>query len=261
MENRYGRDSELNIEITGRGDRSIISDVYFTPPFKIMKPFYENGLMRVLQMSASPGVMEGDCQKINIRVGEGAKAEIYSQSFEKIHKMEAGHAVRHIDISVDKDSFFIYNPLPTIPYAGSAFKNTINVRLKDHTSVFIYEDMLISGRVAGGESFAYRYYQSLVNIYEDNTLTYRDNTLYKPDKMDMDGIGLYEGYTHLLGMVVCGMDIYDEISAFFDGYNAPWGITLNDRGYVVIRALGSSAQPLQKISGKIKELAYRKYRG
>lgn len=260
MDSRYGRLSQLNMEITERYNKTIISDIYFTPPFKIMKPFYENGVMRILQMSASPGIMEGDCQKISISVKKGAKAELYSQSFEKIHKMEKDGATRSVDISIDSDSFFIYNPLPTIPYAGSDFKTTINVRLKDSSSVFIYEDMLISGRAARGERFAYRRYASLVNIYEDNSLSYRDNIIYRPGKMDIGGIGLYEDSTHLLGMAVCNMDVCEEIYKFFDAYKEPWGVTVNDRGYIIIRALGSSAQPLMEISHNIKSLACKKYK-
>lgn len=260
MENRYGKLSELNMEISCKEGRTILSDVYFTPPFKIMKPFYEKGLMRVLQMSASPGVMEGDCQKINIDVKKDSLAEVYSQSFEKIHKMEKGEAIRTIDINVAENSFFIYNPLPTIPYSNSAFNNSITVNLKDCTSVFIYSDILTGGRVAGGECFDYRYYHSLVKIYEGGNLSYMDNTRYSPSEMYMWGIGMYEGYTHLLSMVICNLSLRDDIERVFKAYDKPFGITENYRGYTVVRALGKSAQRLQKISDEIRSLAYIKYK-
>ncbi len=260
MDNRYGRLSELNIEISCKEGRTILSDVYFTPPFKIMKPFYEKGLMRILQMSASPGIMEGDCQRISVDVKTCSVAEIYSQSFEKIHKMEKGEAVRAIDINVAENSFFIYNPLPTIPYAHSAFKNTITVNLKDSFSVFIYSDILTGGRIARGECFDYRYYHSLVKIYENGSLSYIDNSRFTPDEMNMKGIGIYEGYTHLLSIVICNINIYDDIENIFNDYNMPFGISKNERGYIVVRVLGKSAERLGKISDEIKGIAYIKYK-
>lgn len=260
MKNRYGKLSELNMEISSKDGSTILSDAYFTPPFKIMKPFYEGNLMRILQMSASPGIMEGDCQKINIDVMVGACAEVYSQSFEKIHKMEKGEAVRKINIIEEENCFFIYNPLPTIPYRDSAFNNTITIRLKDCTSVLIYSDMLTSGRVARGESFDYRYYHSLVKIYEGDKLSYMDNTRYNPSDMNMRGIGLYESYTHLMSIVICNISIADKIEEIMNDYSMPWGISETDNGYTVVRALGKSAQELQKISDEIKYSAFFKYK-
>ncbi len=258
MDNRYGRLSELNMEIESREGRTLLSDVYFTPPFKVMKPFYEKGLMRILQMSASPGIMEGDCQKISINVKACSAGEVYSQSFEKIHKMEKGEAARAIDITVAKNSFFIYNPLPTIPYANSAFNNIITVNLKDSSSIFIYSDILTGGRVARGECFDYKYYHSIVKIYESGSLSYMDNSRFTPSEMNMKGIGIYEGYTHLLSMVICNINIYDDIENIFDDYNIPFGISENDRRYIVVRVLGKSSESLGQISDEIKSIGYMK---
>lgn len=259
MENRYGKLSELNMEVSRKDDKTVLSDVYFTPPFKIMKPFYENNLMRILQMSASPGIMEGDCQQINIDVKKGSCAEIYSQSFEKIHKMENNEAVRSININIGENCFFIYNPLPTIPYKDSAFNNSITIKLKDNSSVFVYSDILTSGRVAMGESFEYRYYYSLVKIFEGSKLSYMDNTRYNPSEMNMKGIGFYEEYTHLMNMVICNIDIIDEIYKIIEDYAMPWGISENDNGYIIVKALGRSAQELIKISDDIKRSSYSKH--
>ncbi|MGN1318538.1 MAG: urease accessory protein UreD, partial [Lachnospirales bacterium] len=66
MENKYGRVSKLNIKIKSNKGKTLLDDLYFTPPFKIMKPFYEEDIMKLILMSASPGIMEGDCQKITI---------------------------------------------------------------------------------------------------------------------------------------------------------------------------------------------------
>jgi urease accessory protein len=254
MESKYARASELKLTIENKGGKTVLSDAYFTPPFKIMKPFYEKNLMRILQMSASPGLMSGDLQQIDISVLKNTRSEMYSQSFEKIHKMESGQAQRNINISVAENCLFIYNPLPTIPYADSAMSNTVKIELADDSSAFVYSDILIGGRIARGESFAYRYYNSIVNIYQNGSLTYRDNTSFKPSEMNMSSLGFYEGYTHLLNMVICNTDIREDVDVhrFFENYSHPYGITVNHSGYVIIKALGRNAQQLMEISDEIK---------
>ncbi len=255
MENKYGALSKLMLDIAYKDGTTILNDVYFTPPFKIMKPFYENGLMRVVQMSASPGLMSGDKQEIDITVGENSVAELCSQSFEKIHKMENGQAERNINITLDENSLFIYNPLPTIPYARSAMSNRVKVNLSNSSSAFVYSDIMVCGRAARGEKFEYIYYNSLVSIFENNVLTYRDNTRFCPEKMNMNGLGMYEGYTHLLSMVICNVEIDDsEIFELFEDFETPYGITRNDKNYVVIKALGKTAQSLEKAADKVRKL-------
>ena len=39
-ENKFGRISEVKLETEYRDGKVILSDLYFTAPFKIMQPFY-----------------------------------------------------------------------------------------------------------------------------------------------------------------------------------------------------------------------------
>ena len=41
MDNRYGKTSKLDLTMERRDDKTILSDVFFTAPFKIIKPFYD----------------------------------------------------------------------------------------------------------------------------------------------------------------------------------------------------------------------------
>jgi urease accessory protein len=169
--------------------------------------------------------------------------------------MENGQAERNINITLDKNCLFMYNPLPTIPYAESAMSNSVRVNLSNTSSAFIYSDIMVCGRAARGEKFEYRYYNSLVSIFENDSLTYRDNTRFCPDKMNMSGLGMYEGYTHLLSMVVCNVEVEDsEIFELFEAFETPYGITRNGKNYVVIKALSKTAQSLEKVSDKVRKL-------
>lgn len=54
-------------------------------------------------------------------------------------------------------------------------------------------------------------------------------------------------------MVICNIGTEDNFSNVFKNYNALCGITKNEKGYIVIKALGKRAEALQKICSCIKD--------
>ena len=202
----FGRRSELFLSTILQGEEAVLDEVQFTAPFKIMEPFREEkDYLKVMILSASPGIMEGDIQEQHIHVGRGTRLEVCSQAFEKIHRMKSGCARRHIRICQESDSFLYYVPQPAIPFRDSAFDNIVEVELEKESSRFIFQDILSCGRTAYGECFDYKYYNSLVQVRREGRLIYRDNTRYDPHTLYMEETGMYEGYTHLASLLLCGL--------------------------------------------------------
>lgn len=124
--------SEVRLETELRDGKAVLSDVFFTAPFKVMLPFYlREDFMQVMVLSASAGIMEGDVQKFDIHVNPGTSLEYLSQAYEKIHKMKEGMARRETRIVVEPDAYLKYAPLPTIPFKDSAFENHLEIELKE----------------------------------------------------------------------------------------------------------------------------------
>ena len=62
-ENKFGKLSRLSLRTGLRNGKTIIEDVAFTAPYKIMNPFpKKNGGISVMPLCASAGIMEGDRQ-------------------------------------------------------------------------------------------------------------------------------------------------------------------------------------------------------
>lgn len=100
-----------------------------------MNPFpKKDGGISVMPLCASAGIMEGDRQEFVSSVTEGTNLEFLSQSFDKVHKMKEGKAVRHVKAQVEKNAVFYYYPAPVIPYAQSAFESTMEFDLADKSS-------------------------------------------------------------------------------------------------------------------------------
>lgn len=258
-ENSFGKTSRLYLEASVKDGKTILSDVSFTAPYKVIRPFYEKkGVMSVTALAASAGIMAGDRQDFCIHVHAGARMALTSQSYEKIHRMEAGYASRKTSIQVEAGAALFYTPLPTMPFQESDYRSQLDAELFGDDAQFVLLEILSCGRAAHGERFEYRRFQNRVTIRQDGKIIYRDNTRYEPGWMDMDGPGMYEGYTHLGNLVLCNVPRSDEwidqmrkLLDEADGVEG--GVTRTARGDVAVRALGGSAQRLSGLLEKMIE--------
>ena len=288
MDNKFGKISRISVCAALKNGKTILEDLSFTAPYKIMMPFEkENGGIQIMPLCASAGIMAGDSQEFSYHVKEGADLEVLSQSFEKIHKMDEGSASRTIEVQVDKNAALYYYLQPVIPFAQSAFDSKMTIHLEDETSKLFLLEIISCGRNAHEERFQYRRFSSKVLLYRGEKLIYRDNTRYEPDKMPMEGIGLYEGYTHMANLFLSklcnrdnvdggketnidGMDIKKQMNSSGTERTAElqekiWqildedseidgGVTRLTTGDLALRIFGHRAQKLQQIAEKIKEV-------
>ena len=157
MENKFGKISRITACAALKNGKTILEDLSFTAPYKIMAPFEkENGGIQIMPLCASAGIMEGDSQEFSYHVKEGADLEVLSQSFEKIHKMDEGSASRTISVQVDPHAVLYYYPQPVIPFAQSSFTSTMTIHLADETSRLFLLEIISCGRNAHEERFQYR---------------------------------------------------------------------------------------------------------
>lgn len=258
--NSFGKVSRLSLTAAVSEDRTILQDVRFTAPYKIMHPFRKpDGSIQVMLLSASAGIMDGDRQEFDLNIREGASVEFISQSYEKIHQMKEGHAKRQVHVHVASHASFCFHPQPTIPFAGSAFENRMRIDLDDETSRFCMCEIFSCGRSARQEYFAYRFYHSLTEIYRQGTIIYRDNTRYDPALFDMGGMGMYESRTHLASLFLTQpedpVQTLRQIRAFLEEQeDAEGAATLLSKGDLAVRILGSRAQRLEELSSRILNL-------
>ena len=264
--NQFGKVSGVTLKAAACQGKTILKDVSFTAPYKIMKPFQKSdGGIQVMPLCASAGIMRGDVQQFDYEVCEGADLELLSQSFEKIHKMEGGSASRDIQVRVEKNARLSYFPQPVIPFAGSAFDSTMEIRLEDGTSKLFLMDILSCGRAASGERFGYRRFSSKVMIWRGEELIYRDNCRYEPEVMPMEDLGMYEGFSHMANIFLTCADVelarnlQEEIWQILEAEeDCEGGISQTASGDLAVRILGNRAQKLQDAAEKIKKCWERK---
>lgn len=159
----------------------------------------------------------------------------------------------------DVQKFDIHvNSGTSMEYLSQAYEK-IHKMKKEKTSRLLFQEILSCGRAACGEEFDYRYYHNHVAVQEEGKLIYLDNTRYDPKLFEMSGIGMYEGFTHLLnlaffniekseGWITAVRELLDETP------DIEGGVTRIASGDAAVRILGKGSEPLLKISEKIQEL-------
>ncbi|MGN0294855.1 MAG: urease accessory protein UreD [Lachnospiraceae bacterium] len=260
MENKFGKISKLSLRTQCREGKTIIDDLFFTAPYKVMQPFPKaGGGISIMPLCASAGIMEGDRQEFTFHVGEGSDLEILSQSFDKIHKMKEGCALRSVRADIEKNSVFYYYPQPVIPYRDSAFESSMEFCLQDETSHLFLLEVISCGRTAHKEKFAYRKFISKVAVYRKGRLVYRDNTRCEPNRMPMEEIGMYEGYTHMANIYLSRTGkadmtpLQEKIWEILESEpECDGGATKLAHGDLAVRIFGHRAQKLQEIAEEIK---------
>ena len=259
-QNAFGRLSRLSVTAARDGERTVLERAAYTAPFKVMHPFYSTPQrMRLMYLTASAGILSGDRQAMDFCAGPGSCLEVFSQSFEKIHAMEpGGMALRTLRLTARAGSCLYYHPQPTIPFGMSAFSARTDLELEGDGRILFWE-VLTCGRALRGEKFQYRLYENRVLGRRDGALIYRDCARFVPEQMNLAGLGMYEGFTHLGTLLMLGFPLTAKDSAALRrsvcGLAGLEGAMtqLGSQDYLV-RMLGHSAQTLTQSAEALADM-------
>lgn len=230
--------SRLSVELKYSNGRTVVSDSYFSAPFKLVSPFYDEDYAKLMIMTASAGIMKGDFYDINIHALPGTNAIITDQSYAKIFNTRDGFASQSLNIQLEENSELIWMPKPVIPFENSSFEADTTISIKDNSKLVISE-ILACGRIGMGERFKFNFYRSRTAVSIDGKTVFLDNTRLCNGETDFSGIGFFENFTHIgfiyfYGYVKPEIISDKEITAF---------VTQAKCGYVV-RFMGNSADRL-----------------
>ncbi|MFI3226969.1 MAG: urease accessory protein UreD [Clostridia bacterium] len=205
--------SKVCVSTKFNGKKTVNDDVFFTPPYKIIAPIYNDDEAEIVLLSSSAGLLKGDNIDMQFSFGENSNAKISSQSYEKVFDTLDGKVTRRVEIDVLQDAFVKFMPYPTIPFKNSNFHSVTTVNLAKK-SKFCYVDIFSCGRVLSDERFEMNKFYNNFTVKVKNIPVFIDNTLIEPKIWDYDSIGLWHGYTHNGFMYIYGSD--DEQSLIKD---------------------------------------------
>ena len=176
-----GSDGFLRLEVAVVGGRTRIVDLECGGPVQVLRCHYLDAAApdMAFVMIASPGggVLQGDRLTLDIRVREGARLHLGTQSATRLYRMPDGAARIEMRFDVERGGYLEHLPDPWVPYADS--RVTIETTLvADPEATVLLGEVVAPGRVARGEILQQRRFESsIVATRPSGTLLFSDATV------------------------------------------------------------------------------------
>lgn len=247
----------LNLFTVFDGAKTVTEDLYFTPPFKVYSPFYdEKGWAKYISMCGSAGILAGDENEIKLFIGENCKVIFTDQGYQKLFNTSGGVSRQNIRLVVRNGAKLRYMPHPIMTFTDCEHISTGKVSITE-SSVLVFSEIYCCGRTAMGEEFGLKCFRSRTEVTIDGRADFIDNTLIDPTALPIRQKGFFEGFTHTGFMYIYSPDsallesIYESCVPT-DCSAAALCATHTERG-IALRALGHSGEEIYDIFCGIAE--------
>lgn len=241
-------------------EKTIIKDSYFKGALKITRPVYldNTGQPCLYIMNPGGGYLGGDIYRTELYMERDAELMLTTQSSTRIYKTSILPAVHESEIYLKEGSILEYLPDPIIAYESSRFKQKTTIWM-DRGATLFYADIFTPGWAPDGALFAYDLIQSKIKVFMEGQLVLFDHLKLIPD-MDIQGIGVFDGYTHFGSMIIISEKVspklldqlYDSILSFEE--SVKFGISMLMIPGFVIRVLAHSTKEVDRIFAICSEL-------
>src|SRR5262249_57432289 len=136
----------------------------------------------------SGGLVGGDHLSIELSVGTKAHALISSPSANRVYRSLSKDAVQEVHLTVEPGGVLEWVPEHTIPFAGSRFQQTIDVKLAAGATLILW-DAVASGRIARGERWKFATLENHIRITTASGAAVGEHYALTDDK-ESGGVGL-----------------------------------------------------------------------
>ncbi len=249
--------------------KTVVKEQYSKIPLFTQRALYLEeslpSMAYIYIMSPSGGILQGDRYRMDIVLKNKACAHITTQGATRVYRMERNYATQIVNAVVDDGCYLEFIPDQIIPYRDSRFYQTVNLKVHENGTM-IYSEIIVTGRVASGESFQYDicYTKALAKNQKD-TLRFIDIAILEPKKRNLNAVGILGtfdvvGSTYILTKADYVKELKDEINSGlqkFAHFSGGASIMPYNSG-VIVRMLGNVASDLRNAIYEIIKITRRK---
>jgi urease accessory protein len=259
--------ARLQIETGWKKNKNFLKTAYCTPPFKVadITEDLSAETLQLMLMNVSPGILDGDDYRIEIKIGENSSLHLHTQSYQRLFTMKE-NAFQQMNVLLEKNASFFFIPHPTVPHKDSDFTAENNIFLSEGCEL-LWAEILTCGRKGCGEVFSFKKYHNLTKIYYDGKLQVKENILLQPAAAQLQLLGQWEGYTHQGSLIyrnernVMQSLIQSLIVSLHellkDTPGVSFGVSSLPVNGLLIRLLGNSAEQLFDLFKQVASFIYR----
>jgi urease accessory protein len=194
-------------------------------------------------LNPTGGLVGGDRLRIDVDAGPGAHACLITPSATKVYRTSGAAAVQDVTLRVAAGATVEWVPDHTIPFAGSAFRQSIDVEI-DAGARLILVDAFAAGRVARGEAWRFSRLESALHVRDGRGWLLIDRFVLTGEPR-WGGLGHTEHAPYFATVVVIG-DIGAEACAAALASSCSSGVAVGTlpRGGLLVRCLARDAPTL-----------------
>src|SRR5262245_475107 len=146
----------------------------------VSKPHEDAGMLVVNVVNPTAGFLDGDRVECRVEVEAGGRLVLTTPSASRAHRTGAGWAGLRQDFRVADQGFLEFWPELFIPQGGTHFRQQTSIEVS-HGGELLFFESLAPGRVAAGESFAFRELEWETNLRSAGALIARERYRICPE--------------------------------------------------------------------------------
>jgi urease accessory protein len=197
-----GRVGQLHLDYGTRDRQTVIIRSHCTSPWHLLPPIYldETGTAYTLLLNPSGGLVGGDHLSIDLRLEEGAHVLISAPSANRVYRSRGEVSVQEVEIALGAGAVLEWLPEHTIPFGGSRYRQTVDVRLAPGATLLLW-DAVASGRIARAERWAFTSLENEIRITTASGNSILERYVLDP-ATDLGRIGLAEEWDYVASLYV-----------------------------------------------------------
>lgn len=258
---RVGRDGLLRLRFERRGTATVVATSRSTVPLQVLAPVaLPDPAAIVSVVNPTGGLVGGDRLTIDVDLGMGAHGCVTTPSATKVYRTAGEVAEQHVRLRLGPGATLEWVPDHTIPFAGSALGQRIDVRLGEGARL-ILTDAFAAGRVARAETWRFARLESAITIRDERGPLLHDRFVLGGNR-SWAGLGLAECHPYFATVVVIGRGDFSALARAVKAGPASradvaLGVGELARGGVVVRVLAAHAPALLDALDRVWGLARR----
>jgi urease accessory protein len=250
---RVGHDGTLRLALERRGGATVVARCLFTLPLQVLAPLALDDPAAIISiLNPTGGLVGGDRLSIDVDAGADAHAVLTTPSATRVYRTDGEPATQAVRLRLGPRAVVEWVPDQTIPFAGSAFRQAIDVEMADGAGLVLV-DAFSAGRIARGEAWRFALLESALSVRDRRGWLLHDRFVLRPacapDQPAWDGLGLAEAHAYMATIAVLGA--FDAASFAADvahraagRSDAHVGVAQLARAGVLVRCLAARAPAL-----------------
>lgn len=245
---RVGRDGALELGVERRGAASVVTRCRSALPLQVLAPVSLADPAAVVSvLNPTGGLLGGDRLLIEVDVGEGAHAVLTTPSATRVYRAPGAAAQQAVRLRLGPRAALEWVPDHTIPSAGAAFRQAIDVELDDDATLILL-DAFAAGRIARGEAWRFAALEGALRIRDRRGWLFHDRFALGGGDAAA-GLGFAEGHAYFATVAVVagsGLERFaaEARHAVEGARGARGGVAALPRRGAVVRCLAASAPAL-----------------